>query len=402
VSAFGQSVASGAQATRGSGCAPERACIHVLHVLDVLRASGAEVMLETAGPLWAAHGVEPAVLTVAPVLGPFTERVAAAGYEIVRLDADPPMKLLVAFSRLLRRERYDVVHLHMERASFWLAMIARATGARVVQTCHNCFPFDGPLRMERSVQRALGRAAGVTYVAVSPSVQRNERSRFANHAELIWNWYDAGRFRPPSSAERDEARRRLGLAPSQFVVTTVGNCSVAKGHATLLDALARCDDVELVYLHVGDHSSSLGASEIRRTRELGLDARARFLGPVDAVESVLHATDLFVMPSRWEGLGLAALEALACGVRVMVADAPGIRDVAMLDPSAETVEPTPEAFARAITAAVSRGHAPRSRTPTARSPLIEPAEGVARYAKLYGFSPSRPPVRRHRPGHARR
>ena len=188
--------------------------LRVLHVFDVLRPSGAEVMFEIAGPIWPRHGIEAEILTLAEALGPYAGRLESAGYRIHLLAPRPALTLLRGFAKLLRRERYDVVHIHVERANFWLAAVARARGIGVVQACHGSFQFRGALRLERTIQRMLGRLAGVRYVAGSPAVEQNERERFKNRTEVIWNWCDLRRFRPPSNAERDAARLKTRFAGS--------------------------------------------------------------------------------------------------------------------------------------------------------------------------------------------
>ena len=362
--------------------------LRVLHVLDVLRPSGAEVMLKIAGPIWPHHGINAEILTLSETPGPYAGQLASAGYRIHVLAPRPTLTLFGGFANLLRRERYDVVHIHVERANFWLAVVARAQGVGVVQACHGTFQFKGALRLERTIQRRLARLAGVRYIAVGPAVERNERQRFKNRTEVIWNWCDLRHFRPPSESERDAARLRLGVQTPQLAIATVGNCAEVKNHAELIRALATCDELNFVYLHVGDHSADAGTNEIGLVRELGLESRVHFLGFIEDVRSVLHAADLVVVPSRSEGSPLAAVEALGCGLPLIVADVPGLREVAELSPTIQAVTPSAAGLTRAIRTAASvdgmHSGVPEIATRAARAaPFLNPPEGVARYAALY-------------------
>jgi glycosyltransferase involved in cell wall biosynthesis len=79
-----------------------------------------------------------------------------------------------------------------------------------------------------------------------------------------------------------------------------------------------------------DHASALGLSA-----QLGVSDRVHFLGSQEAVEKILPCADVFVLPSEYESFGLAALEAMACGVAVVASDAGGIPEVVVPGASGE-------------------------------------------------------------------
>lgn len=302
----------------------------VIHVLAELRASGAEVMLRASSGLWAAAGVRTVVVATGPTPGPYAGELSRAGYDIHHAPPGSARRQLAAVDRVLRDERPAVVHVHTERAGFWYAVLGRRRGIRVVRTVHSVFSFDGTLRAERTVQRALARLAGVDHVAISAAVAANERERFGNPCVIVPNWVDTHRFEPPDAPSRRTARARLGCSSDQLVVASVGNCGPAKNHPVLLHALAALPDtVDWAYLHAGDGSDE----EERLAAELGIGARCRFLGQVTDVVPVLQASDVFVMPSTYEGLGNAALEALSTGLRCLLSDVTGLRGVAAVAPA---------------------------------------------------------------------
>jgi glycosyltransferase involved in cell wall biosynthesis len=303
--------------------------LRVLHVLNQLRASGAEVMLQNSAAEWNSSDVEVHILAVAETLGDFGPELQAVGYP-VHLEYDRPMWSVPGrLRRRVKSGRYDVVHLHAERGNFWFAIGCRLAGAKVVRTVHSVFGFHGWLRFERTVQRAVLRVLGVRHVAVGASVARNERSSFNNSTDLIENWYDDLSFRPPTPAQRDSARAGLGLAASDFVLVSVGNCSVGKRHESILAALAEADRTHrFTYVHVG--AEEHGSPERIQAERLGVADRVQFLGRIHPL-TTLHSADVFVMPSEYEGLGIAALEALATGLPSVLAEAPGLRDLAWLE-----------------------------------------------------------------------
>jgi GT2 family glycosyltransferase/glycosyltransferase involved in cell wall biosynthesis len=354
-------------------------------VFSELRHSGGEVMMRVASDLWAEHDVECEIVAVADVVGPYARTLEDAGYRIHRLSPSAA-RLLTSFPRLLRAVKPDVVHLHVERANFWLALEALGSGARVVQTVHNCFPFSGALRTERTIQRRVLRNLGVNYAAVGPSVGLNEWRVFHNPAEIIWNWCDLEAFSQTTNADRAAARGGLGLHGDDQVLVSVGNCSPVKNHESILRAMASVSTPSnMVYLHVGDDSGAAGDAERELAASLGLGDRARFLGTIEDVWRVLHAADLFVMPSHYEGLSISAVEAVATGTPMLVTPVPGLRDVAALSSAIDTVEDEPVALSEAIARCLSlkdRDQRSRDLRVTAER-WFSPERGVAQYSDLY-------------------
>jgi glycosyltransferase involved in cell wall biosynthesis len=379
--------------------------MRILHVLNELQPSGAETMLRLAAAPWREHGLELEILSVGDELGTYAGALRDAGYLIHHIPLEPVGPFVAAYRRLLRDRRYDVVHVHQERANLLLAGFARTIGrAGVVRTVHNVFAFDGRLRLERRLQRAVLRGLGVIHVAIGDSVQASERRRFGNRTVRVLNTYDEDRFHLPAPGERQAARRRYGLGESDFVVAVVGNCSRVKNHEALLRALALPGTPVAQLLHVGLEDEAQ-TGERRLAEQLGLGEGTRFLGFVEDVASVFHAADCFAMPSLYEGVGIAALETLACGVPAVLADVPGLRDLREHVPDAWWVEPRPEPVARALAeAAELDADASRAWGETAATAVRE-TFGVQRHVEGYlnvyrsvaassGRKPARPrPVR---------
>ncbi|MER6071473.1 glycosyltransferase [Streptomyces sp. NPDC001817] len=357
-----------------------RACLRVLHALNELRPSGAEVMLRGAAAQWKEHGVEADVIAVAPAVGAFATELRAAGYGVSHEAMSPLWRLVIRFRRRVRAGGYDVVHLHDEPVNFWLALAALSTGAAVAGTVHNVFPLRGKARAKRIVQRAVLRALGVVHIAVSGDVAANERRRFGNPARVVENWYDPV-FTPPAPEERARARAALGLGDHDLVVVSVGNCSSVKRHEAVLEALAHpAAPPRLVYLHVGQEDAE--HSERRLADRLGVADRVRFLGVRHPLEA-LHAADAYAMPSRHEGMSIAALEALATGLPAVFADVPGLRGMADAGPAVVLADVAPEPLARALTEAAALPPAERGPRAAAVRARFGMARGVAEHVGIY-------------------
>jgi hypothetical protein len=160
--------------------------MRVLHVLAAAEYSGAEVMLRQAAPDMSAAGVRTEILTTTDVPGAYEHLFAAAGVPIRSLAFSRSPLFAIRFWKLIRSDGYDVVHVHTERASFWLELAARLAGApKVARTVHSSFQFGGLLRFRRLVQRQIAwRALGVRHVFVSSDVAQNEQARFGTRGRL--------------------------------------------------------------------------------------------------------------------------------------------------------------------------------------------------------------------------
>ncbi len=196
--------------------------LRVLHVLGSLRPSGAEVMLAVAAPLFAREGVTGEIVSTGAEPGPYAARLEAAGYRIHHVPFAKSLGFFVALWRIMRRG-YDVVHVHTERAAFWIGLTALGAGVPVaLKSIHNAFAFTGNLRLRRKVQRHLMSWMGMSQVAVGPSVRETERRHFGLETPVINNWFDAERFQPPGEEERRLARRSLSVADGEIVLVSVG------------------------------------------------------------------------------------------------------------------------------------------------------------------------------------
>lgn len=356
----------------------------VLHVLGGLRSSGAEVMLKIVGSRWREVGVDAHVLSTGQVIGPYAPDLADADYGIHHVPFRKSPWFFREVYRTLRRHRFDVVHVHTERAFFWLCVIARLAGARPVRTVHNSFGFEGGLRVRRAVQRFLARAIGTRFVSVGETVQRNEQRRFRNPTRWIPNWFDADRFVPPTAAQRQRERAKFGFGSDEVVLVTVGNCSPIKNHEALLRAIASHPSAPRL-LHVGEEPA--GSPEQHLARDLGIEDRCLFLGRVDPL-SALHAADLYAMPSLYEGLSIASLEALSTGLPALLTDVPGSRDLRTLQVditwSGTSAEALLQGLDRAIAANPERrddAHRVRQHEHVASTFAIE--SSLASYLELY-------------------
>lgn len=144
----------------------------------------------------------------------------------------------------------------------------------------------------------------------------------AQQISRIPNSVDTDYFRPPRSDERQALRAQYGYDLDDTIVLYMGRLIFRKRVDLLLRAFARQSPASGVHCIVGG-----GGEETEKlqalTRELRLGSRVQFQGPVDNVRDFYWLSDIFVLPSRFEGLPVALLESMACGMAVLVSRCPG-------------------------------------------------------------------------------
>jgi glycosyltransferase involved in cell wall biosynthesis len=277
--------------------------------------------------------------------GKLFARAAAEGIRCHRLRLRNSVDLAggMRLRSIVAREGYDVVHFHTARAHA-MAPFARGLGCALVATRRMDYRpnrWFAPFLYSRAVDGVAAISQAVADALTSAGVPRERIT-------VIPSGVDCEYFRPPSSEERVAARRALGLAVETIAVGTIGALEERKGHRYLLEAMAPITGGVVCFI-AGD--GALRSELERLAQRLGISPRTRFLGRIEPSRPLLWALDIFVFPSLWEGLGVAALEAAACGVATIASAAGGIAEVVHNGETGVLVAP---ADSRALGDAIAR------------------------------------------------
>lgn len=306
----------------------------ILHVFNALEFSGAEVMYVQAAPFFKDSGCELFALSTAEHLGQYANNFEESGYKIEHQPLTLSLKNIIGFISSLiwifnyiRAEKIDVVHIHRSSNFWWIALSSKLAGAGVVRTIHNVFKSRWFTRPKAIFERWSARIfLKVIFHTIGESVYKNEEQYYKNKSTKVNNWFDSKRFYPAINlSEKKAIREELGVGDA-LVVISVGGCSYVKRHEDIIDAvnlIAKSQDI--VYLHIGDGVNHI--VEERKTAELNITKNVIFVGNTNEVRKYLIASDIYLMPSRFEGLCIAVLESMACGLPMVLYDVPGLRDL---------------------------------------------------------------------------
>jgi glycosyltransferase involved in cell wall biosynthesis len=240
---------------------------------------------------------------------------------------------LLRLIRFCRRWQPDVVHTQLSRADWIGRPLAWALGVPVISTIHNVHSrmYDAEFApLAASFGRACDRWSAkfaTRFVAVSSGVQRDLEMEGvpADRIVLIHNGLNVDR-RPPAEP-RDIVRRAWNAAPDDIVFGTVALFKAQKGLSFLVEAarMASAANPRLRFVHMGH--GPLRDEITRQVRAAGLSDRFRLLNRVPDPMPLLSGLDVFVLPSIWEGLPVALLEAMAAGLPAVGTAVSGIEDV---------------------------------------------------------------------------
>lgn len=300
----------------------------VLHILNELKFSGAEVMYVASASDFIELGCELQVVNTASNFGEYASYFEKVGYKTLHWPYEAnSLRYINEVVNYLQQEKIDVVHIHRANLRWVFAFCAWKAGCKSIYTFHNVFPSNWYSRWYHILQRwSAKKMLKCTFQTISDSVYRREKEFYLNNTKLIYNWYDNNRFAPPSEGEQSTARRKLQIPQGSLVFITVGGCSHIKRHSEVLKALPIILDKypDAVYLHLGDGEDL--QSEMELAKSLGIQERVRFIGNQSNLRQYYIASDLYIMTSKFEGIPLTTIEALACAIPAILYDVPGLKD----------------------------------------------------------------------------
>lgn len=319
----------------------------VLWVMKGLGRGGAERLAVSSAERFDRSRYDVEVAYVLPHKNAFVPALRTAGITVHELGrAGARLGWMRSLARLVRSGGFDLIHTHSPLP----AVVVRALPSRarppVVHTEHNLWSrYRRPTRIANAVTFRRNTDALAVSQGVADSM---DGTRGRPRASVLHHGIDVAAAVHGSDA-RAAARRRLGLPSDALVIGSVANFTPKKDHAALIAAVAaiRDDhpDVRLVLIGSGPLEDTLRRDVSARL----LDDTVLFAGSRDDVADVLPAFDLFVLSSRFEGLPIALLEAMAAGVPPVATAVGGVSEVVTDEVDGLLVPPeAPDALAATL------------------------------------------------------
>lgn len=252
---------------------------------------------------------------------------------VLRLERSPasPRNLLGYgdMRRLLKENHYDIIWTNEPVMGVVTRLAAnkyRKTGTKVVYMCHGFHFFKGASKANwlvfYPIERFMSRMCDMI-VTINREDEARAKTFHCPRVEYI-HGIGVNTERLHSRNAQSDIRSELNLAAEDFLVLSVGELNENKNHQVILRALAQLRDPRIHYILCG--KGALREYLEGLAKELGLEKNVHFLGYRRDVVDICNQADVFVLPSFREGISVASLEAMYCGMPLITSRVRGSGD----------------------------------------------------------------------------
>lgn len=270
---------------------------------------------------------------------PRREKVSSKGFECRDISfSRRPLswgnaRALFQMIRWLRKEKYDLIHVHTPNASLITRLAAFLTGCRgVVYTAHGFHFHTGASRLAWLIYYPLERfMSRFTDSLITINQEDYDRaSSFPVRGQLIYLpgvGVDVSALSPNPDMKLEELRRELGISSAALVILCVAELNRNKNQQQLIHAVHRLIQrgvpATLLLAGVGTEEENL----IKLCQQLDVEEQVKFLGYRQDIQELMQAADVLALVSRREGLPKVLLEGLAAEKPILATDVRGSRDL---------------------------------------------------------------------------
>ncbi len=317
----------------------------IIQVMPEFGLAGAEVMAESLAYGLKAEGHEVLMISFYCMHTAITERLEKNGIRIEYLGKKKGFDVSIVFKmrKIMKDFKPDIVHTH--RYVLPYAFLASAgLNVKRVHTVHNIAEKEVP-KKQLLMQKILFRKFGVVPVAITPITQKSIEDYYGlNQSEvpLVYNGIDLTQC---------IAKRNTRIVPPVKVLH-VGRFAPQKNHEMMVEAFADvlkvCPGCELALVGDGDLVDCVK----QKVKELGIEKEVRFVGLLDKVYEKMSESDIFILPSNYEGMPITLIEAMATGLPIVATSVGGVPDMIENKKSGLLVEVAESEIANAIEALI--------------------------------------------------
>jgi glycosyltransferase involved in cell wall biosynthesis len=252
----------------------------------------------------------------------------------IAMGGDQDIGLMGRVRALIRAEKPDLVHLHSRRGSdVWGALAARLEGVPTVMSRRNDNPEPrGWFHLKYKLyDRVVAISEGIRQVLLKAGLSPAK-------VVCVHSAVDTVRYRPHRD-DMDWFRAEFNLAPDELTIAMAAQFIARKGHRTLIAAmpavLAAHPRTRVLLFGQGPEMAAMK----KLVERANLQAQVAFTGFRSDLERVLPCIDVMVHPAEMEGLGVALLQAAACGLPIVAGRAGGIPEIVRPGLNGELIDP---------------------------------------------------------------
>lgn len=312
----------------------------ILQVIPSLDVGGAETMCEGLSKLLQKLGQNVTVVSLYRMESPITLRLQQAGIRLVFLDKKPGLDLrcIPRLRKLIRAEKPDIIHVHLFALKY-VGIAAMGLGIPMVQTIHNVAEYDA--ENDKAINRFFYTRGNTMPVSLSREIQKTVVNFYGlseSETPVIYNGIDLTNCIP---------KENYALGDPVEIVH-VGRFWEQKNHACMVRALAILKEQgRKVTLKCFGEGDLMEPTRVL-ARELGVEDRIQFCGLTDWVFPHLNSADLFILPSKFEGMPMTIIEAMGTGLPIIASDVGGVGDMITHGHNGMLIQPDPKELADTI------------------------------------------------------
>ncbi len=350
----------------------------IVQVMPDFGLAGAETMVENLSCGLAAEGCDVLVISFFDLHTAITERIENRGIKIKYLGKkrgfDP--SIISKMRKIIKAYQPDVIHTHRYVLPYAF-LASMGFKAKRVHTVHNVAQKE-QTKVGKNINRVLFRYFNVVPVALSKEIQRTIQEVYGlpdNRIPVVFNGIDLSRCIVKESYARKDT----------FTVLHIGRFMDVKNHELLLRSFARFK---------GQHSDArlqlLGDGELKENKmqlagQLNITDAVEFAGLQSNVYPWLHNADVFILPSKFEGMPMTLIEAMGTGLPIIASNVGGIPDMLSSQKEALLIEPKEEKIIEALEMVYSDAKKREywGRNALQRSSLFSSQAMARKYLQLY-------------------
>ena len=342
--------------------------MRILQICNSLGMGGAEKLLLDTVPLYRKAGIEMDVLVVVDNNYPFAqelEKQKCCKFYILNKNVsdkkvyDP----FIIFKLRKILKNYDIAHLHMFPTQYYavLANILNGNKTKLIHTEHNTSNTRISTKYLKPVEKYFY-SKYQKVICITDDVKNIYKKylRLGDKLITINNGVDIDKIQKTKTYNRTD----FGYSSNDILLIMVARFAEQKDQDTLIKSLKYLPDYYKLIL-VGDGWRKSVLKNL--VQELNLSRRINFLGIRSDVYSIYKMSDLAILSSHWEGFGIAAVEAMACGTPIIASNVDGLStvvegagllfvpgDAENLSEKIRSLEKKPDCYARVVKTGIER------------------------------------------------
>lgn len=314
----------------------------VLQIIPMFKLAGAETMCENLCYALRSQGCNVIAVSLYTEHTPITDRLERAGIRVEYLEKKKgfDFSTIVKLYRLIEKEKPEVVHTHIYAARYALPVAVFCGIPSKIHTVHNVAQQE-QAKAGKIVNKFLFRHCGVVPVALSEEVKKTVEEVYeipTQQIPVVFNGIDLSKCQ----VKDDYAKKE------NFKILHIGRFMDVKNHGLILRSFA-----QFVKQHPDAKLQLLGEGELREEMEqlakrLQIESSVEFAGLQSNVYPWLHNADVFILPSKFEGMPMTLIEAMGTGLPIIASAVGGVPDMLTDGKNALLIRPESTELCKAL------------------------------------------------------